>query len=76
MVYRVKIKYSADNDTYQGLAKNRREQKRKEVIIAPFYAALDTQVFGVAYLCRGMKEGGMTLIQVEKGVNQSSFFRS
>ena len=47
MVYRVKTKYSADNDTYLGLAKNRRA-KRKEVITVPFNAALDTQVFGVA----------------------------
>jgi len=52
----VKTKYSADNDTYLGLAKNRRV-KRKEVIIAPFNAALDTQVFGVALFVSRDKRG-------------------
>ena len=33
----------------RGLAKKRREQKRKEVSIVPFNATLDTFVSGVAY---------------------------
>jgi len=53
--------------THIGGLQKKREQKRKEVVIAPrFNAAQDTFVSWVAIMCRGMKKPCMRLKQADR----------